>query len=187
MGDITLTGGAALGLILFMAVLVIGIIFFLRSRYGKSADGSLSEKYADHQWSSPLEASNKYPDVNTFKLSRPIFLFGLVLSLAATLFAFSWTTFDRGVDISGLSLEIDEELEIEPPRTAEPPPPPPPPPPPVIEEVPEEEIEEEEEPEFIDQDVDEEDVIEEPTPVVEEAPPPPPPPATTTARGAGDI
>jgi protein TonB len=137
MGDITLGGNSVFLLIGALILVTIGIILFLRTKFKNSGD-KLSDKYSDHTWSSPLDSRNKYPDVNAFKFTRPIFLFGLMVSLAATLFAFSWTTFDTLVDTSDYDLEIDDELEIEPPRTAEPPPPPPPPPPPVIEEVPEE-------------------------------------------------
>ncbi len=174
MGDIAFTGQISLLLILFLAMIVLGVIFYFRRYYKGKSSSDLTGTYKDHEWDSPLDARNKYPDVNAFRLSRPIFLFGLATALAATLFAFSWTSYDGVVNIPDGALDFDEEIEIEPPRTAEPPPPPPPPPPPVIEEVPEEEILEEEEPVFVDQDVTEEDVIEEI--VEEEAPPPPPPP-----------
>jgi len=173
MGDISFTGSVSLMLILLLALIVIGIIVYFKRHFVKQRESNLTEKYKEHHWESPLAARNKYPDVDAFKHTRPLFLFGLAAAMAAVLFAFSWTTYDEIVDIPDGALEYEEEIEIEPPRTAEPPPPPPPPPPPVIEEVPEEEILEEEEPVFVDQDVDEEDVIEE---VVEEAPPPPPPP-----------
>lgn len=172
MGDIAFTGQTTMLLIGLLALLVIGTILYFRNRLKQKTAAGLTERYADHTWGSPLDARNKYPDVNAFKYSRPLFLFGLATAMAATLFAFSWTTYDAVVDIPEGALDFEEEIEIEPPRTAEPPPPPPPPPPPVIEEVPEEEILEEEEPVFVDQDVTEEDVIEE----VEEEPPPPPPP-----------
>ncbi len=164
----------AVGLI---ALLLIGMIIVVKAIYkGKTAE-SLTEKYRDTKWKSPLAARSKYPDVDGFKLTGPIFNFGLAAALGLTLLALSWTEYEDEVYIPDDAMEFDDEIEIEPPRTAEPPPPPPPPPPPVIEEVPEEEILEEEEPEFMDMSVDEEEVIEEaPEPVVEEAPPPPPPP-----------
>jgi len=175
MGDLELTSGATLGAILALVVVCVAVIFIFRSFFKKQSAETLKEKYSDHSWKSPLEGRAKYPEVDAFVWSRPIFLLGLAVALAATLFAFSWTTYDKPIDIPEGALELDEEIEIEPPRTAEPPPPPPPPPPPVIEEVPEEEIEEEDEPIFEDMDVDEEDVFED-VPVVEDAPPPPPPP-----------
>ena len=90
--------------------------------------------------------------------------FGLAMALGVALLGLSWTRFDKAVVIPDNAMELDEEIEIEPPRTAEPPPPPPPPPPPVIEEVPDEEIEEEDEIEFTDQSIDEETVVEAPPP-----------------------
>ncbi|MBT8230245.1 MAG: energy transducer TonB, partial [Bacteroidia bacterium] len=161
MGDIAFTGQTSLLLVFILALLVIGVIFYFKTYFKRKSSQDLAELYKDHEWSSPLEARNKYPDVNGFRFSRPIFLFGMATALAATLFAFSWTSYDSKIVIPEGALEWDEEIEIEPPRTAEPPPPPPPPPPPVIEEVPEEEIEEEDEPVFVDQDVTEEDVVEE--------------------------
>ena len=119
-----------------------------------------------------MEARDKYPEMDILRESGEFWKFGLLTSLAIVLLAFSWTSYDEEIFIPEDALMLDEEIEIEPPRTAEPPPPPPPPPPPVIEEVPDEEIIEEE-PEFLDQDIEEETVVEE---VVEEAPPPPPPP-----------
>ena len=160
MGDIEMTGGVSALLMLVIAILVIGIILFMRNLFKSRGNANLAEKYDGHKWASPLDARNKYPDVNAFKYGSPIFLFGLTAALAATLFAFSWTTYDEAVIIPDGALDMEEEIEIEPPRTAEPPPPPPPPPPPIIEEVPEEEIEEEEEPVFEDMDVEEEDVVE---------------------------
>ncbi len=121
-----------------------------------------------------LTARNKYPSLNIFTQSPLMLRVGLVTSLILVLFAFNWTQYEPPVIIPEDALAFDDEIEIEPPRTAEPPPPPPPPPPPVIEEVPEEELIDEEPPEFLDMTVEEEtfiDIPEEP-----EAPPPPPPP-----------
>lgn len=179
MNDITLSGGQVLIALLLLALVVVGLILFFRGYFRSKSEG-LTEKHSGTTWASPLKARAKYPDVNAFNFTRPFFLVGLAAALLFTIFAFSWTNYEEEVFIPDDALELEEEIEIEPPRTAEPPPPPPPPPPPVIEEVPEEEIEEEEEPVFEDTSIDEETVIEEPEPVVEEvkeaAPPPPPPP-----------
>lgn len=160
-------------LVLFLLVIAtaIGLRYYLKAQSEKDLTG----KYKGKKWASPLDAHGQYPDVNSFKFSGMLTKFGGAIALAAVLFAFSATSFEKEVYIPDGALELDEEIEVEPPRTAEPPPPPPPPPPPVIEEVPEEEIEEEDEPEFLDQDVEEETIMEE-LPEVEDAPPPPPPP-----------
>ena len=163
-------------LVVFIAVLIIGIIFVVK--YILNNKKGLKEIYQDKELASPLVARNKYPEVDSFKLRRSVLLFGLVASLAVVFIVFNWTTYEKAVDFSAYDLEVDEDFEIEPPRTAEPPKPPPPPPPPVIEEVPEEEIlDDEEQPEFqsMDTDIDEE-VEAPPEDTTTAAPPPPPPP-----------
>ena len=101
--------------------------------------------------------------------------------LLFTIAAFSWTIYDKQVDIPDDALAMDFDIEVEKPRTAAPPPPPPPPPPPSIEAVNEMELlDEEDDIEFVDQSVDENTYID--APVFRDndnddvAPPPPPPP-----------
>ena len=162
-------------LIVFIAVLVIAIIFILKYFLNRKRD--LKSIYKDKKMSSPLVARNKYPEVDPFKLRKSVLLFGLVASLAVVFIVFNWTTYEKKLDLSGYDLNVDEDFEIEPPRTAEPPKPPPPPPPPVIEEVPEEEIlDDEEQPEFQSQDITEDDIVEAPPEDTTKAAPPPPPP-----------
>jgi len=146
-----------LGLI---AVLVVAIVL-VRSQMSKNAtSGELTAKFADKPRKSPLDGRNKYAPVDVLRQSGTIFNIGLITSLALTVLAFSWTSFPDEVFIPDDAMELDEDIEQEPPRTAEPPPPPPPPPPPVIEEVPEEEILEEDEVTFLDQDIDEDEMVE---------------------------
>jgi len=185
--EIAISGSNVMLLVLFLVLLTIGIIIFMRYKYNSLSSQDLTDKYRDHKWKSPLQGRNKYPEANAFGLSRSVFRYGLAISLALVLFAFSWTTEDEPIFIPDGALELDEEIEIEPPRTAEPPPPPPPPPPPVIEEVPEEEIIEEEEPVFEDMTVEEETVIEDAPVAEEEAPPPPPPPPPPPAPEEDEI
>ena len=159
-------------------LLIAGFVFGLRAWLNHENQLNLKDKHKDKDWKSPLLARVKYPEVDAFKFSGYILRFGIAAAIAFVILAFNWTQYEPEVYIPDDALVFDEEIEIEPPRTAEPPPPPPPPPPPVIEEVPEEEIIEEEQPEFMDQTIEEETVIEEapPEPVEEAAPPPPPPP-----------
>ena len=169
--------GSTVGLaILGMAALTIAVIFLLRMSFRK-ATPNLTEKYKGVTWKSPLEARVKYPDVDPFSYYKPFLLWGLFVATGTTLFALNWTQREAMVYIPDGALEMDDELEVEPPRTSDPPPPPPPPPPPVITEVPDEEIIEEKQ-EFVDQTVEKDDqVVQE---VIEKkevkAPPPPPPP-----------
>ncbi len=129
-----------------------------------------------------LSVRKKYPGADIFKYSQQFLLLGLVMTLTMCVFAFNWTTFEKKIDIPDDALVMEEDIEIEPPRSAEPPPPPPPPPPPVIEEVPTELMEEEDDVEFLDQTITEKtevDLTVDQTPQKEEAapaPPPPPPP-----------
>ena len=178
MFNIAISGQALVISLVVLIVLILALIFFIRSRFASNDTEDLVDRYKETPKPSPLFARTKYPDVDAFRWSGPLFNFGLLAALGLTILAFSWTDYEDSVYIPEDALELDEDIEIEPPRTAEPPPPPPPPPPPVIEEVPEEEIEEEDEPEFVDQSVEEETVVEAPPPPPkkEEAPPPPPPP-----------
>lgn len=161
--------------LLFIVLLTVGVIFGLRYLLTRKSVSELQTavKIAGKQL---LSGRTKYPDVDGFRFSGPLTLFGLATSLGLVLLTISWTQYEKPVYIPDDALLIDETIEIEPPRTAEPPPPPPPPPPPVIEEVPEEELLEEEQPVFMDQTVEEETVIVERPPEPKAAPPPPPPP-----------
>ena len=178
--DIAIPGNMVLLANFGVLLIIVGIIFFMKFRYAKSAKG-LTLKHAGASSKSPMDGRTKYREVDIFKKSGMMFNFGLVFALVITILAFSWTSYDEEVNIPDDALEMEEDIEIEPPRTAEPPPPPPPPPPPVIEEVPEEEIDEEDEPVFVDQLEEPEDEAL-PPPVVKAAPPPPPPPPPPPAK-----
>ena len=158
----------------------IGIVIFTRTirwwlnKYSHEDLEQLrnNSKYANYK---------KYPRVDVMKHYSTTLFFGFFVSMGIIVLLINATQFERPVQNELLSFNlVEEEIEIEPPRTAKPPPPPPPPPPPVIAEVPNEEIIEEDQPIFEDQSVDEETVFEEveipEAPVEEEAPPPPPPP-----------
>ncbi len=159
-----------------------GLIFLLRWRLAKNSESHLTEKYKDHKWSSPLEARNKYPEVNVFRFRSSFILLGLLTSLAIMVAAFNWTTYEKEVFIPANALEMDEDIDITPPRSDVPPPPPPPPPPPVIQEVPNELMTEEDDMEFLDQSIEEttevvaDEIPDLPKAEAKAAPPPPPPP-----------
>jgi len=170
LSDLSVGGKPLFFSILGIFVLVFAVILFFRSKFKGYLNSNLGEKYNDSK------RRTKYPEVDAFRFSGPFLNFGLLTTLAVVLLAFSWTTYDEEVFIPDGALEMDDDIEVAPPRTAEPPPPPPPPPPPVIEEVPEELIEEEEEVEFVDTSIEEETVVEAPPPPPKKAAPPPPPP-----------
>ncbi len=184
--DIELSGSQVLLTYLVIAIAIIVLIVVMRRMFGSKEN--LREKYKDSA-AANFMSRVKYPDVDAFRHSGTFFGLGLATALAFIVAGFAWTDYEKQIDVSQYSLEVDEEIEIEPPRTAEPPPPPPPPPPPVIEEVPEEEIEEDDQPEFEDQTVEEETVFDEPPPPPKEeaAPPPPPPPPPPPAPEVDEI
>ncbi|MBK7873512.1 MAG: energy transducer TonB [Saprospiraceae bacterium] len=163
---------------------IVGLSVFGRMYFNRKSWSNLTEKYKDVQWSSPLEARNKYPDVNIFQHRGTLVSLSLAMSLVLVIGLFNLTTPNRQALIpDGASLALDVDVEIEPPRTAEPPPPPPPPPPPVIEEIPADLLVEAEDVEFLDQSVDAKtEVISMPASMDKKedkkvvAPPPPPPP-----------
>ena len=74
--DISIPGTTALLLMILVFVLVIAIIIVGRSVFRSRQNSGLTEKYQGKKWSSPLLASNKYPDVNVFKSTGPILKFG---------------------------------------------------------------------------------------------------------------
>ena len=156
-------------------VVIVALIVVIRAVLAGKSGQNLSKNYASGPEKSILDVRNKYPEVDVFRFSNTFFNVGLVLAIGLTVLAFSWTTYEDKVYIPSGALDLDEEIEIEPPRTAEPPPPPPPPPPPVITEVPDEFIEEDEQVEFTDQSIDDQTQIAAP-PKQDPAPPPPPPP-----------
>ena len=168
--DVSITGEGLAIAVALIAVGVIAFILVMRSIYSNRAKAGLAQSDPG----SSLTSRTKYAGADVFKYSGTYFNLGLALAVGLTVLAFGWTQYEEQIYIPDDALELPDEIEVEPPRTAEPPPPPPPPPPPVIEEVPDEEILEDEEVTFEDQSIDDQTIVE--APVVEDAPPPPPPP-----------
>lgn len=150
----------------------LAVVYYLRKQISGKDPESLK---AAHKGHGVVASRAKYPEVDSFRFSGTFLNFGFFAAVVLILLAMNWTTYPREVIIPEGALEMTEDIEIEPPRTAEPPPPPPPPPPPVIQEVPEELIEEDQ-PEFVDQSVEEQQAVEAPKTVAPPPPPPPPPP-----------
>jgi protein TonB len=173
--DIEVQGGHVVTALILVVVITAAIIYLVRSVYTKRASSNLTQKHAGTTFSSPLEGRTKYPEVDTFSLSGTFLNYGLLASILLMILAFSWTQYEKIVDVSHLLGTLDEEIEMETPRTAEPPPPPPPPPPPKIQEVPND-VSVEETVTFKDLSPKDEE-FQRPDPVVDKpAPPPPPPP-----------
>lgn len=160
-------------------VIITAIIFALRYHIQKQALLPLTEMNRDKPRKSVLKARNKYPEVDIFKFRDQAFFLGLALTLGIVTIFFNWTAIEPEQDKGYFVVSVDEEIEVEIPRSAsEPPPPPPPPTPSVIQEVPDEMILEDPVT-FVDQSVDANTEVVA-APVVEKkkeiAPPPPPPP-----------
>jgi protein TonB len=108
--------------IALLAALIIGGILFLRKQFADKSPEDLSGKYTGATGISPLAIFNKYPEVDPFKLNTPILLFGIAASFTIIILAFNWTTYDDEIYIPDDALVFEDEIEMEPPRTAEPPP-----------------------------------------------------------------
>lgn len=184
MVDISVSSATLALSLLGIAVIVAGIVIAFKHIFAHQGKRDFAEKQPE---TTVLEGRNKYPEVDVFKLSGTFFNVGLALALGLVIMAFGWTQYDKKVYIPEKALVFDDDIEMEPPRTATPPPPPPPPPPPVIEEVPEELIDEEEAPEFLDQSITAEDFVEAPAPVQKEVALPPPPLPAKVDEGPGEI
>lgn len=157
----------SLGSLVGIIMLTIGLFkLYLKSVASSNLKGKTSTR------------RNKYQAADIHQYRGSFIGLSLVLTLGLVVLAFNWTTYEKTVDVSAYSLELEEDIEIEPPRSTTPPPPPPPPPPPVIQEVPNELIIEEEQMDFVDQSVESNTEVYRPDPIVEReaAPPPPPPP-----------
>lgn len=168
--------------LLALTLLTVGIVFVARYMMSKLNEGSLNEKYSKLSEKTISSNRAKFVEADVFSMSSSFFNYGLVVALVITVLALGLTEYADKVDGGDNFVMIEEDIEIEPPRTAEPPPPPPPPPPPVIEEVPDETILEEDEPEFVDQSVEADEVVEAPP-----APPPPPPPTPPPPKESDEI
>lgn len=178
--DVTFTTGTFAAMTAAIVASIFTLVFLLRRYLAHEEKINLTEKYRAKKWRSPLEARAKYPDVDSFRYRPYILRFSLVATLAIMVAAFNWTTYERTVDVSEYTLVLDEEIQVEPPRSQAELPPPPPPPPPVIAEVPDAEFIEEDDLSFMDMSMDANDAILN-APVASNKPPtgpvaPPPPP-----------
>lgn len=167
-----------------MAAVVVGLILYFRNSLAQKSARGMGDKYKSSMNAADLEVRNKYPEADVFRLSPTFFNLGLALSVGITVLALGWTQYEKTVDVSSYMDTLEEEIEVEPPRTAEPPPPPPPPPPPVIQEVPNETVLEDQ-PDFQNQEIDE--PVPEPPKAVENKPAPPPPPPPPPPAEDNDV
>lgn len=165
----------------FFTMAIAAIVLGMRWYMSKKENQNLTEINKDVEFKSPLEARTKYPQVDVFRYSGTIWLVSLAFALGILVSAFNWTTYENEIYIPNYDLTLEEDIQVEPPRSQVEPPPPPPPPPSRIQEVPDELILEDESPEFIDQSIDmETSIVDAPVasdePKVAPPPPPPPPP-----------
>ncbi|MFN9680350.1 MAG: energy transducer TonB, partial [Bacteroidota bacterium] len=126
--------------LLALTLLTVGIVFVARYLMSKLNEGSLNEKYSKQAETGTSSNRAKFAEADVFKMSGSFFNYGLVVALGITVLALGLTEYAEKVAGGDNFVMIEEDIEMEPPRTAEPPPPPPPPPPPVIQEVPDETV-----------------------------------------------
>ena len=156
-----------------IAAAIVALIFILRKHIATQKN---IPPIIESSQTPTLASRNKYTHVNTFRLTRPLFNFGLMTALVMTILAFSWTTYEGQPEYVASGTIDMEVIEVAPPRT-DIKPPPPPPPPPVIEVVEPDDEEDLPEIEFVHTEVDEPIAPPPPpAPVVEKAPPPAPAP-----------
>src|SRR5690606_550046 len=91
-------------------VLVIAIIFVIRGMMKGKTTESLTDKYQEHKWKSPLEGRAKYPDVDVFRMSLPFLLLGGVLALGITWLSFNYTQEDASIYIPDNALDIPNDI-----------------------------------------------------------------------------
>src|SRR5690625_1783514 len=125
--NISVSGNALIAALAGFFIFIVALIVVVKLYVKRQSSSNLTEKYSDHQWKSPLTGRAKYPDVDVFKMSWPLFLLGAVLALAITWLSFNYTQEEVNIHVPDNALDIPDDIEIEPPRTSEPPPPPPPP------------------------------------------------------------
>lgn len=179
---LTMTGTPVIIILGLIILSVIALISLMKWFYTKKSKEQLSE----HSQGA-ISERNKFAVVNVFQLQGTFFNFGLALSLAMVVMAFSWTQYEKAYVIPDEPWTGLEDIDMIPPRTIEQPPPPPPPPPPVIEEVPDEEILEEDEVEFISNDIDESSEVIAPEPPAKTELPPAPVPMPEPEPDVEDI
>ena len=165
--------------LIILAILAATLVMIIITRrfFQKQADVDLTAKNKGRKWRSPLEGRNKYPEVDIFQFRNVFLEYGLLVSLVLMILAFSWTTYDKKIDISAYLGTLTDEIEMETPRTAEPPPPPPPPPQAATMQIIESDMPDVETMIFEDMSINAETEVTA-APVVEskKVPPPPPPP-----------
>jgi protein TonB len=178
---------------IIIGAVIVGLILlvsFWRIKMGRYSPDELEEKHKTDKLDAASQRRHKYPEVDVMQYNQVLWNLGLAISLLFMVAFFGWTNYDQTENLMSYSMDIDEIIEVEPPRTQEPPPPPPPPAPPSveIEAVPEDLLNEDEEVEFLDQSVNEETAFDNtpppPAPKKKEIapPPPPPPPAPEEAK-----
>lgn len=161
-----------------------GLVIYLKSWLSGNVD-KLRHKYARAASDQPLHKNrNKFAEADIFNWRSTFLNLGWVVALLFAVVAFAWTQYDKTFDISGLLETLEEEIEIEAPRTAERLPPPLPPPP-AIQALPDETVIDEQ-PDFLSQDISEATPVEAP-PVQVTAPPVEPPPAIVQIDDEDDI
>ena len=172
--ELEISSAGILGIVIVVILVTLGLIIFFKRKYSSYTVEDLRDANKDVK-TTTASSRVKFPEVDIFKNSSSYFNYGLMASMLLALVFMGWTTYEKKIKVDLNDLVLEEEIEVEVPRTAEPPPPPPPPPPPVIQEVPDTEVIEDEV-KFESQEITTETQVEAPKEEKKAAPPPPPPP-----------
>ena len=178
MKNLQLTGQETLLAMAILTFLVISIIVLFKFYFKGFSPTKLKKIHANDNVSESLLSRVKYPEVNVFSWSKPIFLLGLTTSILFSLFAFSWTS-SKAPEYESFNykIHVDEEIDVIPTQHPKPPAPKPPPPPDIV--IPDVVVPIEKEKLFIDDDIKADDAVEDQQATPEgtgegDGPPPPP-------------
>ncbi|HKK78227.1 MAG TPA: hypothetical protein VJ933_01305, partial [Phaeodactylibacter sp.] len=90
----TLATAVGVGVLVLIALILLGRYYF--NRLGQ---GNLTERHKGEDSGRKVASRNKYPEVNVLSYS-PVFLrLSLIIVLAFVIAAFSWTIYERQVNI----------------------------------------------------------------------------------------
>ena len=91
-------------------VMIVVVVLMLRYYFNRKATSELTTKYKEKKWKSPLEARNKYPDVDVFKFRNTMFYFSVIVVLGMTIAFFNWTTINNEADFEAFAPEFEVEI-----------------------------------------------------------------------------
>ncbi|HKK78536.1 MAG TPA: hypothetical protein VJ933_02860, partial [Phaeodactylibacter sp.] len=113
--DVSITGSVLAMIIGAIIVGIVVFIFLMKGIYSKRSKEGLSQSGEGQS----LASRTKYAGADVFRYSGTFFNLGLALAVGITVLAFGWTQYEEQVYIPEGALDVPDEIEVEPPRTAE--------------------------------------------------------------------